>query len=358
MFAGGELMGAFRYLLEVVMAKRYVGFVLGLSVLVGAVPAVGAAPGSQPASQAATFPAFPVPPQGFDQVRQGVEKGKVERVEYEAPAVAAGTKRWMQIYTPPGYTKDQKYPVFYLIHGSGQDEKVWVNEGKANVILDNLVADKKIVPMIVVFPNGNVTGGGGGARSAGGGRGAPATGAATAGAVPPATGTAPAGVPGGRGGGGMGGGSGFEVDLIKDLIPYVEGHYSAIADNQHRALAGLSMGGMQTKAIAPNNSATFAYFGIFSGGNLSPTTDITDMATFKKNVKLVYMSFGSREPSNARGAGGLPSGPVGIQREAEALNKAGVKAVYYVSQDSAHDFTSWKRSLYYMSQLLFQEPKP
>ena len=112
---------------------------------------------------------------------------------------------------------------------------------------------------------------------------------------------------------------------------------------------------VQTKAIAPGNSATFAHFVIFSGGNLSPTTDITDMAAFKKNVKLVYMSFGSREPSAARGAGGLPSGPEGIQREAAALNNASVKAVYYVSPESAHDFTSWKRSLYYYSQLLFRD---
>ena len=115
------------------------------------------------------------------------------------------------------------------------------------------------------------------------------------------------------------------------------------------------MGGMQTKAIAQGNSDKFAYFGIFSGGNLSPTTDITDMDTFKKNVKLVYMSFGSREPSAPRGTGGLPSGPVGIKREAEALNKAGVKAVCYVSPNSAHDFISWKRSLYYFSQLLFKD---
>ncbi len=161
---------------------------------------------------------------------------------------------------------------------------------------------------------------------------------------------------GGARGGGMGGGSGdFTGDLIKDIIPFVESHYSVYTDGQHRALAGLSMGGMQTKAIAPGNSNNFAYFGIFSGGNLSPTTDITDMTTFKKNAKLVYMSFGSREPSAARGTGGLPSGPVGIQREADALNKAGVKAVCYVSPDSAHDFTSWKRSLYYFSQLLFKD---
>jgi len=115
------------------------------------------------------------------------------------------------------------------------------------------------------------------------------------------------------------------------------------------------MGGMQTKAIAPGNSDKFAYFGVFSGGNISPTTDITDMATFKKNVKLVFMSFGSNEPSTARGDGSLPSGPVGIQREADALNKAGVKAVTYVSPDSAHDFTSWKRSLYYFAPLLFKD---
>jgi enterochelin esterase-like enzyme len=227
----------------------------------------------------------------------------------------------MQVYTPPGYSSAQKYPVLYLVHGLGQDEKAWVDQGQANVVLDNLLADKKIVPMIVVFPNGAVDGGGG-AR-----------------------------------GGGTAAGSPFETDLIKDLIPFVESHYPVVADAPHRALAGLSMGGMQTKAIAPGNADKFSAFGIFSGGNLSPTTDITDVAAFGKTVKLVYMSFGSKEPSAPRGAGGLPSGPVGIQREAEALNKAGIKAVYYVSPDSAHDFTSWKRSLYYMAPLLFQDSR-
>jgi enterochelin esterase-like enzyme len=345
------------------MTQRRMGWLMGLSVVLATAGVMWAGtPGAAPATEAATFPSFPVPPQGFEQVREGIDKGKVERVEYDAPAVGADVKRWMQIYTPPGYSKDKKYPVFYLIHGAGQDERVWVNEGRAHVILDNLLADKKIVPMIVVFPNGSVAGGGGGGGGPGGGRGAGRGGAgrgdAATGPAGAATGPGGARAGGGRrgggGGGGMGGGNSFETDLIKDLIPYVEAHYSVLADAQHRALAGLSMGGMQTKAIAPGNSDKFAYFGIFSGGNLSPTTDITDMETFKKNVKLVYMSFGSREASNARGAGGLPSGPVGIQREAEALNKAGVKAVYYVSPNSAHDFTSWKRSLYYMSQLLFQ----
>ena len=338
-------------------SKVGLGCVLGLSVLAASVPSLGQTPA---ASAPATITTFPVPPQGFDQVREGVEKGKVERVEYEAPAVGADVKRWAQVYTPAGYSKDKKYPVLYLIHGSGQDEKVWVNEGKANVILDNLLAEKKIVPMVVVFPNGNVTGGGGGGRGGAGRGGAGRGGAAPASA--PATAPGAAAAPDGRAagagparGGAGGGASGFETDLLKDLIPYVEGHYSVIADTQHRALAGLSMGGMQTKAIAPANSATFAYFGVFSGGNISPTVDITDMDSFKRNVKLVYMSFGSKEPSTARGGAGLPSGPEGIKRESEALNKAGVKSVYYVSPDSAHDFTSWKRSLYYMSQMLFQE---
>src|SRR5689334_15886094 len=97
----------------------------------GLVPA--AAPAPQPAPSPATQPSFPIPPQGFDQARDGVEKGKVELVEYEATAVTPGLKRPAQIYTPPGYTKDKKYPVLYLIHGSGQDEKAWVQQGRANV---------------------------------------------------------------------------------------------------------------------------------------------------------------------------------------------------------------------------------
>jgi enterochelin esterase-like enzyme len=339
-------------------------------------PEAASSSASQPGQQV-----YPVPPQGFDQERDGIEKGKVERVDYNS--VTVGAKRWMVVYTPPGYSKDKKYPVFYLIHGANQDERVWTQSGRANVILDNLYADKKIEPMIVVFPNGSMTANTGGGRGAGargdanavgrgagmGARGAGARGDANAVGRGAGMGARGAGARGdanavGRGagargaaagrGGGPGGGGDFTIDLIKDIIPFVESHYSVYTDGQHRALAGLSMGGMQTKAIAPGNSDKFAYFGIFSGGNLSPTTDITDLATFKKNVKLVYMSFGSREQSNARGEGSLPSGPVGIHREAEALNKAGIKAITYVSPDSAHDFTSWKRSLYYFSQELFK----
>jgi len=288
-----------------------------------------------------------IPPQGFDQVRDAVEKGKVERVEYDGTAVAVGLKRWMEVYTPPGYSKARKYPVLYLIHGAGQNERAWVQEGRANVILDNLIADKKIKPMIVVFPNGDATTNAGAARGRGlGGFGVPGGTNAAPGAAGVARG-------GGRGVLGDGVGKSFENDLLKDIIPYVESHYSVQADARHRALAGLSLGGMQTRSMAPANAGKFSYFGVFSGGNIRPE-NITDMKVFKKNVKLVFMSFGSRESSAPRGGGPLPSGPEGIKLAADALTKAGVKTVYYVSPGSAHDFTSWKRSLYYFSQMLFQ----
>jgi enterochelin esterase family protein len=338
------------------MSKRCIGSLLGLGVFMIATTQLPAA--EQPSPQN-----FPVPPQGFDQAREGIEKGKVERVEYDAPAVAVDFKRWMQVYSPPGYSKDKKYPVLYLIHGAGQNERVWVDSGRANVILDNLIAEKKIEPMIVVFPNGNATtnaeadrrGGRGGFGPPGGPGAAPGGSNAAPGAAAAPGGAADRGpgARGGRGGCGDGTGKNFENDLLKDIIPYIESHYSVSADAQHRALAGLSMGGMQTRSIAPANADKFSYVGVFSGGNILPE-NVTDMDAFKKNVKLVYMSFGSRESSAPRGGGTAPSGPEGIKLAADALTQAGIKAVYYVSPDSAHDFTSWKRSLYYFSQLLFQ----
>jgi len=279
----------------------------------------------------------PVPPQGFDRVRPGIEQGRLEKVDYDSKSV--GAKRWMEVYTPPGYSRDQKYPVLYLLHGAGGNErKEWTRQGVANVILDNLIADKKIVPLIVIFPNGNAT------ASAKGGEGAPKV------------------VGGPKGGGKKGGffgpgwGENFTNDLLKDIIPYIESHYSTYTDADHRALAGLSMGGMQTRTIGPANLDKFAYLGVFSGGNLMPE-NIKDLNAFKKHVKLVFMSFGSKEPSTPKaGAPGGPGprGPEGIKLAAEALSKDGIHAVYYVSPGSGHDFTSWKRSLYFFTPMLFR----
>ena len=328
-----------------IMSKHCICLLLGLSVFTLATAPLRAA--DQP-SQDNT----PVPPQGFDRAREGIEQGKVERVGYDGTAVAVGLKRWMEVYTPPGYSKDKKYPVLYLIHGAGQNERAWTQSGRANVILDNLLADKMIVPMIVVFPDGNATTN---AEEARGALGAPG-GTNGAGGAPGGPGSAPprGGMPGGRGGFGAGTGKNFENDLLKDIIPYIESNYSVQADAQHRALAGLSLGGMQTRSIAPANADKFCYVGVFSGGNIRPE-NITDMDAFKKQVKLVYMSFGSKESSAPRGGGTAPSGPEGIKLAADVLTQAGVKAVYYVSPNSAHDFTSWKRSLYFFSQQLFRD---
>ena len=173
----------------------------------------------------------------------------------------------MQVYTPPGYSKDKKYPVLYLLHGIGGNEnEEWTRQGVAHVILDNLIADKKIEPMIVVFPNGNAT-----TNTAAGGRG---------------------GAPGGRGGpgGGFGGwGKPFENDLLKDIIPFIESHYSVKADRENRAVAGLSMGGGQSLNIGLANLDTFAWVGGFSSApnTRQPTDLIKDHAEAAKKLKLL-----------------------------------------------------------------------
>jgi enterochelin esterase family protein len=149
-------------------------------------------------------------------------------------------------------------------------------------------------------------------------------------------------------------GKNFQSDLFKDIIPYLGSHYAAYTDPDHLAIAGLSMGGMQTKTITLAYIGKFSYIGIFSGGNIKPE-DISDMPTFKKQVKTVFMSYGSRESIAPRGNATGPGGSEGARLASDALNAAGIKAVRYTSPGSAHDMTSWKRSLYYFTPLLFRE---
>jgi enterochelin esterase family protein len=229
----------------------------------------------------------------------------------------------------------------------GEDETGWGNQGHANLIMDNLIADGKAKPFIVVMENG---GGMGGPR-----RGGPPGGVAAAGAPAGATNGAPAA--GGRGG--FGGGfnfNAFQQVLIDDLIPYVDTTYRTLADQPHRAMAGLSMGGMQTRTITLANLDKFSHIGIFSGGSIAPT-NITDMAAFKQKAKLVFVSYGSREvdPANRRGGGGR--GPFGGDPKAntEALKEAGINSHYYVSPLTAHEWQSWRRSLCQFAPLLFQD---
>jgi enterochelin esterase-like enzyme len=258
------------------------------------------------------------------------------------------TIRRIYIYTPPGYDKSTKkrYPVLYLQHGMGEDETGWGNQGHANLIMDNLIAEGKSEPFIIVMENGSVNFGGG-PRGARPGAGAPGQAAAPAQAAPPAAAPGAQAAdttrrrPGGPGAG-MNFAGQFERILFDDLIPYVESNYRVIADQKHRAMAGLSMGGMQTRSITVANPDKFSYIGLFSGGTISPT-EIKDIDSFRKNVRVVFMSFGSKEGGSAR-----------LQGAADEWNKAGIKGVYYVSPQTAHEWQSWRRSLHEFAPLLFK----
>jgi enterochelin esterase-like enzyme len=264
------------------------------------------------------------------------------------------------VYTPPDYEMNPtaRYPVLYLQHGGGEDETGWGNQGHANLIMDNLIADGKARPFIIVMDNGSV---GGGRR--GGGRGTRARGpdapgsAATAGEPNQERG-ARAGAQGGRMGG-RGGFGGFDFAstfgriMTEELIPFIDANYRTLSDQPHRAMAGLSMGGMQTRQITIANLDKFSHIGIFSGGSISPD-DVNNTPGFKEKVKLVFVSYGSRELENRRGGGrgGFGDDP---KANVETLKQAGINSVFYVSPNTAHEWQSWRRSLHEFAPLLFKE---
>jgi enterochelin esterase family protein len=245
------------------------------------------------------------------------------------------------VYTPPDYDKDvsKRYPVLYLQHGGGEDETGWGSQGFAGLIMDNLIADGKARPFIVVMANSYVPG-------ASVGRGA---GPADRGAAPSTN--APTSGPGGRGRG-MLNFSAFERVLIDDLIPFIDATYRTLADQPHRAMAGLSMGGMQTRGITLANLDKFSHIGVFSGGSIA-TNNITDMAAFKEKVRVVFVGYGSRELANRGGGRGAFGGDPKVN--AEALKAAGINSHFYVSPDTAHEWLTWRRSLYQFAPLLFRD---
>jgi enterochelin esterase family protein len=259
------------------------------------------------------------------------------------------SNRRVYIYTPPGYEEgNKKYPVLYLQHGMGENETGWGNQGHANLIMDNLIAEGKAVPFIIVMENSAISFGGGPRppRPAAAERpaGAPGQQAAPQGPPPPP----PAGGEGAPRRGGFGGPGGFNMAgqfgtiLTDDLIPFIESNYRVIGDQEHRAMAGLSMGGMQTRSIVIANPSLFSHVGMFSSGTFTPN-EIEDIDAFKKNVKVVFMSFGGKEGGAAR-----------IGDAAEEWNKIGIKGVSYVSPETAHEWHSWRRSLYQFAPLLFR----
>lgn len=222
------------------------------------------------------------------------------------------------VYTPPGYeqNKDSRYPVLYLQHGWGEDENGWGAQGHANLIMDNLIAEGKSKPFIIVMAYGM-------------------------------TNDVPLGPPRG----GVGGRPAFNFDkfkgvLLDDLIPYIDSNFRTLTDQPNRAMAGLSMGGMQTRNIAPANIDKFSAIGLFSGGSISAES-ITNLDEFKQQVKLVFVGYGSKELGGGRSFGGDPKAAT------EGLKAAGVNAHFYVSNDTAHEWQSWRRCFYHMAQLLF-----
>lgn len=271
--------------------------------------------------------AFPKAPPGFDKVRADIAHGKLERIDYDSKTI--GAKRWMEVYTPPGYSKKKKYPVLYLLHGIGGNEvREWTQNGAANVIIDNLIADKKIQPMIVVFPNGNAsTNNAGGARRGGGG-----------GGRGPGGGGDPAEMSG------PGWGRDFENDLLKDIIPFMKSHYSVYSDRNHRALAGLSMGGGQSLDFGLAHLDTFAYVGGFSSApnTRMPEVLVPDPAKAKKMLKVLWLSGGNKD--------GLLTFNL---RTHLYLKEKGVPHIWHVD-DNGHDFNHWKNSLYWFAQQLFR----
>ena len=230
-----------------------------------------------------------------------VPHGNVQQILFPSPSTKASRRAF--VYTPPGYGSDKskRYPVLYLQHGWGEDETAWSNQGHANLIMDNLIAEGKIKPFIIVMTYGMTNEiKWGGIRSFD---------------ITP-----------------------FQTVLCDELIPYVDAHFNTLADQPHRAMAGLSMGGMETHTITLNKPEVFSHYALLSGGIYKPE-EIKD----KSKVKLIFTSCGSRE------------NPDGVKKSIEDMKAAGFNAVSYVSDKTAHEFLTWRRSLKELAQLLFKE---
>lgn len=254
---------------------------------------------------------------------KNVPHGEVREVTYYSKT--NDSMRRCFVYTPPGYNEDTKkrYPVLYLQHGGGENETGWSSQGHANLIMDNLIAEGKAKPFIIVMDNGSWR--------------LPAQSRPAPGAERPSGPWPPEGWA-----------DGFMNTLLNDIIPMIDSNYRTLADSKHRAMAGLSMGGMQTRVITLAHPEKFSYVGMFSGGSFS-TEDIDKSPNFKKNIKLLFVSFGSHELENRReGFGGDP------KANTEAVKKLGIDTHFYVSPKTAHEWQTWRRSLHEFAQLIFK----
>lgn len=251
-------------------------------------------------------PAFPKPAAGWDARREDIPHGKLEMIEYDSKTV--GTQRKMDVYTPPDYSSERKYPVLYLLHGIGGDETEWERFAQPDVLLDNLIAQGKAVPMIIVMPNG---------RAQQNDR-----------PVGDLFKHAPAF-------------AFFERDLLDDVIPTIESRYRTYTDREHRALAGLSMGGGQSLNFGLGNLDKFGWVGGFSSApNTKKSTDLFPDLAAAKQLKLLWLSCGKKD------------GLIHISQDVHAyLKEKVVPHVWHVT-DHAHDAAEWKQALYWFVQKL------
>ena len=252
---------------------------------------------------------IPAHDQEFYALRTDIPHGNLQQVLFPTNVKndrgESGMRRAF-VYTPPTYGKNKKerFPVLYLQHGWGEDDTTWGMQGRANIIMDNLIADGKIRPFIVVMTYGLTNGiRFGGLREF----------------------TAKE----------------FETVLVDELIPYIDSHFLTIANRENRAMAGLSMGGMETKLITLRRPEVFSAYGLLSGGQYEPT----DFPEGMPRPNVIFQSCGSKE------------NPDGIRQSTDRLKQAGFNAHGYVSEGTAHEFLTWRRSLYEMAPLLFRDGK-
>ena len=246
---------------------------------------------------------IPAPDQDFYACRQDIPHGTVSEVLYPSPST--GEMQTAMVYLPPTYGKlvkgkQERFPVLYLQHGWGENETSWSKQGHAGLIMDNMIAEGKIKPFIIVMAYGltnNIKFGTIGQFTA----------------------------------------KEFETLLVDELVPFIDKNYLTKADKWHRAMAGLSMGGMETKLITLRRPEVFGYWGLLSGGIYMPE-DIKD----PKQVRVIFESCGSKER------------PDGINKSVEALKAAGYNAHGFISEGTAHEFLTWRRSLREMAPLLFK----
>jgi enterochelin esterase-like enzyme len=316
---------------------------------------------------------FEVPEPGVDfYTLKDVPHGSIQVRNYFSKV--ANDWRHIFIYTPPGYDTNAsvRYPVLYLQHGGGEDERVWSELGHTNLILDNMLSEGRVKPMIVVMETSAV-----GAPFAvpPSGPGAAGPGGPGGPGAPPAPGAAGQGTPRRTGMSGFAAGGGAYGQLmINDLIPWVDSNYRTVPDRDHRAMAGLSMGGFMTASVTMSHLDTFSYIGLFSGGTAAgfgaggpgspipmgapaPTPAKLDLksiysgamvnpAEFNKKVKVFFFSCGTEPPLE---------NPEALKIHQKQLVEAGITNSYvYISPGTSHEWQTWRRSLYAFAPLLFR----